>query len=169
MNIEELWFPIIEQWLAQIFLGNQRIYLAIDRTNWKIKNLLMISVIYQKRAIPICFQLLAKLGSSNLEEQTQALSKIIPLFNKYKMVVLGDKEFCSVSLAKWLYNQGFEFCLRLKKNENIELKDNLWCEIKDLGLKPGTSFFVSEATVTKKRLACTTSCCFLVSSNSRYN
>jgi hypothetical protein len=40
LNIEELWFPIIEQWLAQTFLGNQRIYLAIDRTNWKRKNLL---------------------------------------------------------------------------------------------------------------------------------
>lgn len=51
LNIEELWFPIIERWLAQTFLGNHRIYLAIDRTNWKRKNLLMISVIFQKRAI----------------------------------------------------------------------------------------------------------------------
>ncbi|ACC84688.1 transposase, IS4 family protein [Nostoc punctiforme PCC 73102] len=151
LNIEELWFPIIERWLAQTFLGNHRIYLAIDRTNWKRKNLLMISVIFQKRAIPIYFKLLAKLGSSNLSEQTKALSKIIPLFKNYKTVVLGDREFCSVSLAKWLDEQGFEFCLRLKKNENIELKAHLWCEIKDLGLKPGTSFFVSDATLTKTK------------------
>jgi hypothetical protein len=52
----------------------------------------MISVIFQKRAIPIYFKLLAKLGSSNLEEQTKALSKIIPLFKNYKTVVLGDRE-----------------------------------------------------------------------------
>ena len=151
MNTQELWFPIIERWLAQTFLGNQRIYLAIDRTNWKRKIILMISVIYKKIAIPIYFTLLAKLGSSNLTEQTKALSKIIPLFKNYKIVVLGDREFCSVSLAKWLDEQGVEFCLRLKKNDFIELKDHLWCEIKDLGLKPGTSFFVSDATVTKTK------------------
>jgi Transposase DDE domain len=155
LNIQELWFPIIKEWLSQTFQANQTIYLAIDRTNWKRKNLIVISLIYKKRAIPIYFELLPKLGSSNLSDQIRVISEIIPLFQPIfktsKIVILGDREFCSVSLAKWLDDKGFEFCLRLKKNENIEVENNVWCEMKDLGLKPGTSFFIENATVTKTK------------------
>jgi len=53
-----------------------------------------------KRAIPIYFELLSKLGSSNSLQKT-ALMKVLPLFKEYKIVVLGDREFCSVTLANW--------------------------------------------------------------------
>jgi len=55
----------------------------------------------EKRAIPIYFELLSKLGSSNFELQKTALMKVLPLFKEYKIVVLGDREFCSVTLANW--------------------------------------------------------------------
>jgi hypothetical protein len=45
------------------------LYLAIDRTSWGQSNLLMVTLIVNKRAIPISGQLLDKLGSSNLVEQ----------------------------------------------------------------------------------------------------
>ena len=45
-DIKEIWFPIIKTWIAESFFPSQPIYLAIDRTNWKQKNLLMISIIY---------------------------------------------------------------------------------------------------------------------------
>lgn len=155
LNIQELWFPIIQQWISQTFKVNQTIYLAIDRTNWKRKNLIVISLIYNQRAIPIYFELLPKLGSSNLSDQARVLSEIVPLFqpllSNQKIVIIGDREFCSVSLAKWLDDKGFEFCLRLKQNENIKVENNVWCEMKDLGLKPGTSFFIENATVTKTK------------------
>lgn len=50
----------------------------------------MISLIWDKRAIPIYFELLPKLGSSNFEEQKTALSKVLPLVKNYKTVVLGS-------------------------------------------------------------------------------
>ncbi|NEQ15033.1 MAG: IS4 family transposase, partial [Moorea sp. SIO3E2] len=62
-QIKSLWFPIIREWIFQRFNKQQKIYLALDRTNWKDKNLLMISLIYKNRAIPIYFELLSKLGS----------------------------------------------------------------------------------------------------------
>ncbi|WP_442948090.1 transposase [Nostoc sp.] len=37
--------------------------------------------------------------------------------------VLGDREFCSVKLANWLFEQEVQFCLRLKKNEFIQNED----------------------------------------------
>jgi hypothetical protein len=149
LNVKELWFPIIKEWLSQNFLPNQNIYLAIDRTNWERQNLIIVSMIYDKRAIPVYFELLPKLGSSNLIEQQAVLEQTLPLFREYKAVVLGDREFCSVRLANWLMEKDVEFCLRLKKNENIEGEDGNWNELSSLGLKPGTSIFISNVKVTK--------------------
>ena len=43
---------------------NQVLHIAIDRTNWGCINLLMISLIWEQRAIPIYFELLSKQGST---------------------------------------------------------------------------------------------------------
>lgn len=125
LNVEKIWFPIITDWLAQNFSFEQILYLVIDRTSWSRINLMRISVIYDNRAIPIFFKLLPKLGSSNFNEQTKILSKILPIFHKYKLIVLEDRELCSISLANWLTKQGVQFCLRLKKNEFIEVKNGI--------------------------------------------
>ena len=60
----------------------------------------MISMIYESRAIPLYFELLPKLGSSNLAEQKRVVSQVLPLFKKSQMIILGDREFCSVQLAR---------------------------------------------------------------------
>lgn len=114
-------------------------------------NLFVTSIIWDKRAFPIYLELLPKLGSSNFDEQKAHLSKSIPLFKKYKICVLGDREFCSVHLAKWLSEQSLYFCLRLKKNEFIEIKKDIWVELNDLGLVPGTSMFIQGTKVTKNK------------------
>ncbi|NEO73664.1 MAG: IS4 family transposase [Moorea sp. SIO3H5] len=150
-DVKYLWFPIIQEWINQTFPKEKIIYLAIDRTNWKNKNLLVISLIYKNRAIPVYFQLLSKLGSSNFSEQKQLISNIIELFNDYQIVILGDREFCSVKLAEWLDKQGFKFCLRLRENEQIELKNQGWISLKNSGLKPGILLFFEKVKVTKTK------------------
>lgn len=151
LNIKTLWFPIIKNWLAHNFTDNKPIYLAIDRTIWSRKNLIMISMIYDKRAIPVYFEFLPKLGSSNLGEQKRVVSQVLPLFNKSQIVILGDREFCSVQLANWLRSEEVGFCLRLKKNENIEAENKSWQSLDDLGLTPGISWFSSNIKVTKTK------------------
>jgi len=65
-------------------------------------------------------------------------------------VVLGDREFCSVGLAQWLREQsGTYFCLRLKKNEYVEIEQNIWMQLKDLSPKPGVSFYLQGVKITK--------------------
>lgn len=151
LDVEKLWFPIINTWLAQNFTFNQVLYLAIDRTSWARINLIMVSIIYDNRAIPIYFELLPKLGSSNFTEQTKVFSKILPLFKKSRPIVLGDREFCSIKLANWLRQEAVQFCLRLKKNEFIEVENGIWSELDDLGLKPGLSLFLQGVKVTKSQ------------------
>jgi negative regulator of sigma E activity len=77
---------------------------------------LAISWIDNRRAIPLYFELLDKKGNSNLLEQTKSIAHVISRFEKYKIVVLGDREFCSVDLVSWLREKKVYFCLRLKKN-----------------------------------------------------
>ena len=147
LNIETLWFPIIKDWVNQKFTANQPIYLVIDRTIWEHKNLIMISIVYDRRAIPVYFEL-PKLGSSSFAEQKRVFSQVLPLFKNFKIIVLGDRKFCSVYLANWLRSQEVEFCLRLKKNENVELENGIWQSLNNLGLKPGTCLFYSNIKVT---------------------
>ena len=51
-------------------IHNKRIniYIAIDRTSWGAINILMVSLIYDKRARPIYWEILDKKGSSNREQ-----------------------------------------------------------------------------------------------------
>jgi len=151
LRIKTLWFPIIKDWLAENFPDNQPIYLVIDRTSWERQNLIMISVIYDSRAIPVYFELLPKLGSSNFAKQKRVFSQVLPLFKKSQIIVLGDREFCSVQLANWLRAAAVKFCLRLKKNENIETENGSWQSLDNLGLAPGISWFYHNIKVTKTK------------------
>jgi len=92
LKIEKIWLPIIKEWLSIYFTKEEIIYVAIDRTNWSRINLFMVSVIWDKRAFPIYFKLLPKLGSSNIDEQQKILSQVMPIFQNYKICVLGDRE-----------------------------------------------------------------------------
>jgi hypothetical protein len=91
-----LWFPIIKYILRSQCQPSTQLIVAIDRTQWRDKNLFMASVIWEKRAWPIYWQLLDKRGSSNLSEQKKLLRPVFRLLKGYEVVVLGDREFQSV-------------------------------------------------------------------------
>lgn len=129
----------------------QTLSVAIDRTQWGCINLFTIALIWQKRAIPLYWCLLPKLGSSNLQEQTLALEQVLPLFKEYKLIVLGDREFCSVDLGNWPGAMGVSFCLRLKKNHCIETENLIGQRLDQLGVVPGTSLYFQGVRVRKTR------------------
>ncbi len=143
--------PFIQNWLVTDFPRSQVLYIAIDRTNWVWINLVMISLIWEQRAIPVYFELLQKKGSTNYEEQIAFCNKVLHLFKNYKTVVLGDREFCSIKLASCLAQEKVYFCLRLKQNEYIQLSDESWVQLKDLGLSPGSSLYLEGVKVTKQK------------------
>lgn len=121
VSIPVLWFPIIKYILRTHFnKKSSQLILAIDRTQWREKNLFMVSMIWSKRAIPIYWKLLDKRGSSNLREQKALLYPVLRLLKGYYVIVLGDREFRSVRLAQWLDVQGVYFALRQKKSTYIQ-------------------------------------------------
>ncbi len=126
-NIKQLWFPILITWIKQEWNLQEVIYLVIDRSQWRTINLLMVSIVYEQRAIPVYFTLLDKKGNSNLTQQQQVLSPVLELLEDYKITVLGDREFCGVELGRWLsQEQKVNLSLRLKKNEYVELEEHIW-------------------------------------------
>lgn len=124
-------------------------FVAIDRTSWRKVNLLMVSLIWQKRAIPIAWIRLNKLGCSNYREQTRVLSSALGYLSAYTVVVLGDREFCSVELARWLGEQGGYFCLRLKASTQIKTDLADWQALSQIGLQPGSKVFFNQLSVAK--------------------
>ena len=76
--------------------------LAIDRTQWRLNNLFVISLSWEQRAISLYWQILSKRGCSNIQEQQALIRAVFRLLKDYEIMILGDREFGSVKLAKWL-------------------------------------------------------------------
>jgi hypothetical protein len=151
LGFKTVWFPILLTLIPQLFLSHITLYLAVDRTNWRLTNLLVVSLIYDKRAIAVYIQILNKKGNSNFAEQQQVLDPIIRLFKDYEIVILGDREFCSVKLVNCLQKMDIFFALRLKKNEYIQSDSVLLMELNAMGIQPGMSTFIQGVSVTKNK------------------
>ena len=152
LTIEKIWWPLLTNWLNNNFEPTAVLYIAIDRTQWGLVNLIVVSLIYDKRAIPIYFEVLPLLGNTNGAKQIEVLSRVIPLLSNYTKVVLGDREFCSVDLAQWLRSQPQTyFCLRLKRNEYIEIAPDIWYQLQELGVNPGFSIYLESVKLTKTK------------------
>lgn len=151
LSILAMWFPLIRAIIErQIKLGTQLI-IALDRTQWKNNNVLMVSAIYQKRAFPIFWTLLDKKGAGNLAEQKQVLRPVIRLLNKYKLVVVGDREFHSIELAQWLHRQHVSFVLRQKCNTTFRSKRQKFQPLSSIPIQPGIRLFYPHISLTQKK------------------
>ena len=152
LNIKALWFPIVKHWLKRQFHRRQDIFLAIDRTQWKHHNLLMVSVVYQKRAIPLFWHSLDHCGSSSLGEQQAVLRPVLALLQSYRPIVLGDREFHSVALANWLRQKQAGFVLRLPKSTTVKSHSDAPFERLDKLLQvPGIACFEVQVQVTQQQ------------------
>jgi hypothetical protein len=112
---------------------------------------LMVSVIYQKRAWPIYWCLLEKDGSSNLEEQQKVLRLVIRLLKKYKLIIIGDREFHSIELAQWLYKQNQSFVFRQKKDTTFREKRQKFHPWSSIEIYPGIRQFYPNVKFTQKK------------------
>ena len=115
LTLALIWFPLIAYWLTTFCSVGPTLSVAIARSQWGCINLFTIALIWQKRAIPLYWCLLPKLGNSNLPEQTLALQQVLPLFKEYKVIVLGDREFCSVDAGILVGDKGCVFLFEAQK------------------------------------------------------
>jgi hypothetical protein len=143
-------FPVIEEILKRHFKPGSQLVIALDRTQWKENNVLMVSAIYKKRALPIFWVLLEKDGSSNLAEQQKVLRPVIRLLKKYKLVIVGDREFHSIELAKDLQEQNVSFVLRQKQSTTFREKRQEFQPLSSIPIHPGIRQFYTQINLTQK-------------------
>lgn len=151
LNIESLWFPLVKENLQAKFNKSQPLKLAIDRTQWRAHNVFMVSLIWEKRSIPLYWGLLDKRGCSNIDEQKALLTPVLELLSDYEVIVLGDREFGSVKLASWLCERQVKFIFRVKQGRYIQEENSDYIRLSDMGLVPGTSFYLVETKFTKQK------------------
>ena len=151
LSVLAIWFPLIREILDHQIKAGSQLIIAIDRTQWRENNVLMVSAIYQKRAFPIFWTLLDKKGACNLAEQKQVLRPVIRLLNKYKLVIVGDREFHSIELAQWLHRQHVSFVLRQKCNTTFREKRQNFQPLGNIPLQPGIRLFYPHISLTQKK------------------
>lgn len=149
LSFERIWHPIFLEQLHRTYAPGARVYVALERTQWKKTKLLVLSWVEQRRAIPIAWIELSHLGSSTFKAQKQLLWKALPPLRADKVILLGDREFCAVKLARWLRAQDICFCLCLRCHEYFKQFDGEWQHLKQLGLKPAMRMFFRGVKVTK--------------------
>lgn len=146
-----LWFPIFKQIVKKYCRHQKPVYVVIDRTQWRDRNIFMASLVYQKRSIPIYWQILEKRGCSNFHEQIALLKPVLHLLKGYSFVVIGDREFGHVRLANWLDNQGVNYVLRTKSDKYIQIPGADYQRLKTIELAPGQSCYLSPVKLTKQK------------------
>ena len=151
LSVVLLWFPIIEEILSRLIKPKSQLIIALDRTQWKDNNILMVSVIYQKRALPIYWCLLNKDGCSNLQEQQKVLRPVIRLLKHYQLVVIGDREFHGIELASWLHRQGLKYVFRQKKDTTFRKKRQDFQPLHTIPLSPGDRRFYPDVNLTQNK------------------
>jgi hypothetical protein len=97
------------------------------------------------------WQILPKKGCSNIREQKKLIRPLFPLLSKYKFMLIGDREFGSVKLAKWLGEKNVRFVLRIQKGRYIEEEGENFKRLSDLAIMPGTSFYFKDVQVAKQK------------------
>ena len=92
----------------------------MNRTNWQYGQAnittLMLGICYKKRAIPVCWTLLDKKGSSNTKERIGLVSRFIRIFGTERIdVLLSDREFVGGDWFCWLREDNIPFNIRIKQ------------------------------------------------------
>lgn len=151
MSVALIWLPLIKCILRTQIKPKSQILVALDRTKWRANNLLMVTIIWQKRAWPVYWDFMPKKGSSNLAQQKAVLRPALRLFKHYQIVVVGDREFHSVELANWLAQEKAYFALRQKQGTYIKQKSQNYHRLSQIGLAPGVKLFLTEVTFSKKK------------------
>jgi hypothetical protein len=141
--------PVARQLLVS--LRHTRLRLQIDRTMIDDRfNVLMVSIAYRRRAIPLAWMVLSHLGNSTFMEREELLSHIDELLPVGATVlVLGDREFGTPDMMRSVRGYGWDYCLRVKGTSYAYLPTGCWMQLRELAPSPGAHYYLTDVRLTK--------------------
>lgn len=127
-------------------------HLTIDRSNLipHKTDLLMVSLSYHKRAIPLVWQI-GDFGPTNAQEQITLLQQVIPLVPERKAVVVhGDAEFGSVPFMQAITKQeNWDFILGQGTNNQFQIGNWDWQSLGSVKVTPSQPYYAANIFWTK--------------------
>jgi len=156
INVREWYRPIAQQWLQAQWHCLGEIRLIVDGTKVGYGHqLLMVSLAYRKRAIPIAWTWVKHVrGHSSASKQLALLSYVRTLIPIGAAVFLvGDCEFGSVEVLKWLDQWHWFYVLRQKSDTCLWLEQSSeWKPFGSFIRKAGQSIWLGKGYLTTKNI-----------------
>jgi hypothetical protein len=154
--VREWYEPIAFQWLQAQWFGLGEIRLIVDGTKVGFGHqLLMVGLAYRKRAIPIAWTWAQYVrGHSSAFKQLALLNYVRKLLPVDAVVFLvGDCEFGSVEVLKWLDQWHWYYVLRQKSDTCIWLnQENEWKPFGSFVYQAGESRWLGSGCLTAKEI-----------------
>ena len=143
----------------------RRLRIQIDRVQIKRRqNVLMMSVGYRKRAVPLAWICLPHRGNSRYAHWVELLDYLESLLQAdMQVIILADREFGSVDRLRYVVKKGWHYAIRLKGN--VDLYDPAWgqpfdwIKLNDVAPAIGTKSALSNIKITKGQLYTTHVAC----------
>jgi hypothetical protein len=152
IRVREWYEPIARQWLEAQWNFLREIRLIVDGTKVGFGHqLLMVSLAYRKRAIPIAWTWVKHVrGHSSALTQMALLNYVRKLLPAGAVVFLvGDSEFGSVEVLKWLDSWHWFYVLRQKSVTGVWLSQSTeWKPFGSFVHKAGESHWLGDGYLT---------------------
>jgi len=159
VQVREWYEPVACEWLKAQSGWLGQIRLIVDGTKVGFGHqLLMISIAYRRRAIPIAWTWVKQVrGHSTASKQLALLACVRTLMpRKTPVFLVGDTEFGSVAVIEQLKKWHWFYVLRQKTNTLVRFdRKNTWFAFESYIQKSGQSIWLGQGYLTQ-RSACAT-------------
>ena len=156
VQVREWYQPVAIQWLTQQFVKLGEIHLIVDRTKVGYGHqLLMVSLAYRKRAIPIAWTWVKHArGHSTGTKQIALHAYVKTLIPRGAVVFLvGDTEFGPVKVLKQLDKWHWFYVLRQKSDTLVwSPTDNQWVPFGGYIQKAGQSLWLGKRELSQQHI-----------------
>jgi hypothetical protein len=165
IRVREWYEPMAKQWLQSQAACLGEIRLIVDGTKIGFSHqLLLVSVAYRRRAIPITWTWIPHVkGHSSAYKQLALLNHVRQLLPGGigvflpapvpQVQVVGDCEFGSVEVLKWLDSWHWFYALRQKSDTGLWLASSTeWKPFRSFIQKPGQSFWLGRGYLTAQEI-----------------
>jgi hypothetical protein len=150
IEVEAVYMPFAQQILEA--LAHLPLVLAMDGSQaGRGCMVLMVGVLYQKRALPIAWLVYkGKKGHATAERHILALEKVLPLLPEgSEVVLLGDAEYDNTEMITWIEkNTTWQYVLRTSPQIYVQ-SGQFNQPIRDYPLERGQVFHLQNAGFTK--------------------
>lgn len=152
IDAQAIYAPVIRSVLDE--LRHTRLRVQIDRTLLNDRfNILMLTLRWRGRALPITWRVLSHQGSSGYAEWQAILAELEALLPPDAAVtILGDREFGHPDMLDLIQQRGWDAYLRVKGDQLIwDEASGEWSELRELGIEAGGETRCLQATVFTKK------------------